>query len=147
MKLFVNGREVECTPSDAEIQPMADRLAVRTSEGSATAVAVRDGDSVLISYQGRQYRIERRRPVADAHGGVSSGEIRAPMPGLIVDVLVKQGAAVGKGDKILVLEAMKTQQAFAAPFQGIVASLSVSKGDQVVDGALLAVVSPTDEAK
>lgn len=68
--------------------------------------------------------------------------MRAPMPGLIVDVLLSEGVDVKKGDKILVLEAMKTQQAFTAPFDGKLDSLKVGKGDQVIDGQVLAVVIP-----
>ena len=66
--------------------------------------------------------------------------MHAPMPGLIVDVLAAEGDAVKKGQKILVLEAMKTQQPFASPFDGILKKLFVAKGTQVVEGALLAVV-------
>lgn len=63
------------------------------------------------------------------------------MPGQIVDILAAEGDTVTKGDKILVLEAMKTQQAFTAPFDGIVQKIAVQKGDQVGDGDLLALVS------
>jgi biotin carboxyl carrier protein len=51
---------------------------------------------------------------------------------------------VEKGDKILVLEAMKTQQAFTAPFAGVVRRIEVEKGSQVSDGELLAVVEPAE---
>lgn len=68
--------------------------------------------------------------------------MRAPMPGQIVDVLVERGANVTKGEKILVLEAMKTQQPFTAPFDGVVEKLDVTKGQQVAEGAVLAVVKP-----
>jgi 3-methylcrotonyl-CoA carboxylase alpha subunit len=70
--------------------------------------------------------------------------MRAPMPGQIVDVLVSEGAKVAKGDKVLVLEAMKTQQAFLAPFDGVVEKLPVKKGEQVADGQLLALVTQSD---
>ena len=66
------------------------------------------------------------------------------MPGQIVDVLVTEGESVANGQKILVLEAMKTQQAFTAPFAGLVASVAVRSGDQVTEGQILAVVKPED---
>ncbi len=143
MKLFVNGQEVELEPSDVKIDRLSDRLMVKTSAGSASAVAVRSGDAVLVSYRGQQYKVEGKRPRASAQGMAASGEIRAPMPGQIVDVILAEGSQVTKGDKILVLEAMKTQQAFSAPFDGMVAKVCVSKGEQVVDGALLALVEPS----
>lgn len=66
------------------------------------------------------------------------------MPGVIVDVLLEAGVTVMKGDKILVLEAMKTQQPFLAPFDGTLAEVKVSKGEQVGEGALLALVTANE---
>lgn len=64
------------------------------------------------------------------------------MPGSIVEVRAAEGQAVERGDKLVILEAMKTQQSFEAPFAGTVTSLPVSAGDQVVEGQLLALVEP-----
>lgn len=143
MKRFVNGQEVELADSGFEITEFGDRLFVRTPEGTFSAVAVRQGEATYVSYQGRQFKVERKLPRTRV-GVAASGEMRAPMPGLIVDVLVSEGAAVVKGQKILVLEAMKTQQAFNAPFDGVVKKIGAKKGEQVVDGALLALVVAND---
>lgn len=139
MRLFFNNEEISNESAAAVIQE-GDRLIVKTSEGSFSAVAVRQGESILVSYQGHQYKLDTRRNRAAASGGTASGEYRAPMPGQIVDVLVEVGAMVTKGQKILVLEAMKTQQPFNAPFDGTVTTLNAVKGTQVKDGELLAVV-------
>lgn len=139
MKRFVNGEPVEFGPCDAQVIHAPDRLIVKTSEGAHSAAAVRVGDTVHVSYRGHTYLVEKAtRPRGAGAGG--NGELRAPMPGLIVDVLLEAGAQVAKGDKILVLEAMKTQQPFVAPFDGVVAEIKTSKGEQVAEGALLAVV-------
>ena len=142
MRLFVDGNPVYFGPNEAEISALPDRLAVRTESGTATVVAVRSGDVVLLSYRGRQYRIGGKPSRAATHTPADSGELRAPMPGQIVDLLVAVGASVNKGERILVLEAMKTQQPFVAPFDGTLTQLAVAKGEQVGDGALLAVVEP-----
>jgi 3-methylcrotonyl-CoA carboxylase alpha subunit len=139
MKRYVNGVEVELGISNAEISPQGNRLMVRTAEGTFSALAVREGDAVLVSYKGQVYTIEKGRRTASSKAA-GSGEMRAPMPGQIVDVFATEGSAVQKGDKILVLEAMKTQQAFTAPFDGVVKEIKVSKGDQVTDGQLLALI-------
>jgi 3-methylcrotonyl-CoA carboxylase alpha subunit len=55
-------------------------------------------------------------------------------------VLVSVGDKVTKGQKLIVLEAMKTQQPFNAPFDGTVKALNAVKGAQVNDGELLVVV-------
>lgn len=141
MKLYLNGSEIEATIVEGvDVSSGVDRLSVRTPGGTFSALAVRDGDAVLISYQGHQYRLETRRPRAGAAGGVANGEYRAPMPGQIVDVLVATGDRVSKGQKLVVLEAMKTQQPFNAPFDGTVTTLNAIKGAQVKDGELLVVV-------
>lgn len=143
MKRLVDGVEVELVDApDVAIQQSGDRLVVRTPAGARTAVAVRVGDAVHVSYQGRQYVVEKASRTRTARPN-STGEIHAPMPGLIVDVFVLVGATVAKGQKLLVLEAMKTQQTYVAPFDGVIEKLPVVAGDQVIDGALLAFVAET----
>ena len=141
MRYFINGEAVEFEDS-FDVSRLPDRLQVRTAEGSFSALAVRDGDTVLISFKGNQYRLETKQTRTRSGGGAKSGEFRAPMPGQIVDVLVSEGDAVVSGQKILVLEAMKTQQPFNAPFDGILTKLNATKGSQVTGDELLAVVEP-----
>jgi len=64
-------------------------------------------------------------------------EVKAPMPGLIIDVSVEEGQKVKEGDSLLVLEAMKMESTFTSPKEGIIQSISVSKGDTVEKGQLL----------
>ena len=61
----------------------------------------------------------------------------SPMPGRIVSVATKDGDAVKRGQRLVVLEAMKMEHAITAPFDGIVADLLVHEGDQVTEGSLL----------
>ncbi len=144
-KRLVNGVETDLSLSGAKVQTVGDRLMVLTPEGRHTAIAVRRGDVTYVSYLGRQYSIE---PIKAAKKGLSrdhSGELTSPMPGAVVDILVSEGQSVKKGDKIVILEAMKTQQAFLSPFDGKVTKLSVSKGEQVSDGVIMAVIEPVKE--
>ena len=104
MRYFLNGEPVEFEET-FDVAKLPDRLQVRTSEGSFSALAVRDGDAILVSYKGNQFRLETRQ-ARTRTGGSKSGEYRAPMPGMIVDVLVVEGDTVVAGQKILVLEAM-----------------------------------------
>ena len=143
MKRFVDGVEIEFSDTSVEISEGSDRLYVRTPEGTFTALSIKQGDRTLVSFKGRQYAVERKLH-RQRTAGASSGELRAPMPGLIVDVLVAEGDEVKKGAKLLVLEAMKTQQPFLAPFDGRVTKLSAAKGQQVVDGAVLAIITPAE---
>ena len=64
-------------------------------------------------------------------------ELKAPMPGLIVDIRVQPGQAVQKGDPLLVLEAMKMENILKAPADGIVSGLKVALRDNVQKGQVL----------
>lgn len=58
-------------------------------------------------------------------------DIKAPMPGLVLDVLVSEGDEVQKGDKLMILEAMKMENVIKAPGEGQVKSIKVKQGDSV----------------
>ena len=79
-------------------------------------------------------------PVAGQGGGASAGDgaILSPMPGRIVAVEVAAGDRVTAGQRLVVLEAMKMEQALLSPFDGMVADLSAAPGAQVAEGVLLA---------
>ncbi len=141
MKYYLGGEAIEFDQT-FDVARLPDRLQVHTPNGSFSALAIRDGDSILISYRGNQYRLDTRPTRSRSGGATKSGEYRAPMPGQVVDVLVQEGEEVSAGQKILVLEAMKTQQPFNAPFDGVVTKLSATKGQQVTSDELLAVVEP-----
>jgi 3-methylcrotonyl-CoA carboxylase alpha subunit len=76
---------------------------------------------------------------------LADGSLLAPMPGRIIAVEVSAGQTVTKGQKLLVLEAMKMEQALLAPFVGTVAELTVQAGDQVGEGTLLVRIEPAAE--
>jgi propionyl-CoA carboxylase alpha chain len=71
---------------------------------------------------------------------IAQGSLLAPMPAAITAVAVEVGTVVGKGDPIVVLEAMKMQHTVTAPTDGTVTALTASVGRQVVAGAVLAVI-------
>ncbi|WP_423856434.1 acetyl-CoA carboxylase biotin carboxyl carrier protein subunit [Yeosuana marina] len=63
--------------------------------------------------------------------------IKAPMPGLILDINVSVGQTVNENDALLILEAMKMENVLTSPRQGIIKSISVKKGDAVEKNTLL----------
>lgn len=64
-------------------------------------------------------------------------EVKAPMPGLIVEIRVEPGQVVRKGDALLVLEAMKMENILKAPDDGVVGSIKVGLRDNVTKGQVL----------
>jgi len=67
-------------------------------------------------------------------------EVRAPIGGTIMDVLVNVGTKVEIDEEVLVIEAMKMQNIVYSPAAGIVTEIRVKPGDKVVDDAVILVV-------
>lgn len=63
--------------------------------------------------------------------------IKAPMPGLILEISVAVGQEVKENDPLLILEAMKMENSFLSPRDGIIKSIAVEKGNAVDKGQLL----------
>ncbi|MGI6314123.1 MAG: biotin/lipoyl-containing protein [Candidatus Cryptobacteroides sp.] len=74
---------------------------------------------------------------APATGG---SKITSPLPGVVIELCVKEGEAVKRGQKLLVLEAMKMENEIQAESDGTVSKLFVNKGDSVLEGADLALL-------
>jgi biotin carboxyl carrier protein len=64
-------------------------------------------------------------------------DLKAPMPGLVIDVLMKEGDEIKKGDKLVVLEAMKMENILKSPVDGKIKSISILKGQAVDKNQLL----------
>lgn len=64
-------------------------------------------------------------------------QIKAPMPGLIIDLKIKDGDAVAAGDPLLILEAMKMENIIKSSASAIVKSVKIKKGDSVEKGQIL----------
>ena len=79
------------------------------------------------------------RPKADL---ADAAQVAAPIPGLIAQLLVSVGGKVSKGDKLLMMEAMKMQNTVYAPCDGVVSELHVALGDTVESKDLLIRIRP-----
>ena len=77
-------------------------------------------------------------PAAPVSGGKET--ITSPMPGNMLNVNVTNGAAVKKGDVLMILEAMKMENEIMSPCDGTVLSVNVTKGATVETGAVLCVI-------
>ena len=77
-------------------------------------------------------------PAAPVSGGKET--VSSPMPGNILAVNVANGAAVKKGDVLMILEAMKMENEIMSPCDGTILSVNVTKGASVETGAVLCVI-------
>jgi len=105
--------------------------------------AVKD-DAVILLQPGKTLRVPRYQPeaAADALGGGNA--IVSPMPGKILEVRVKAGDEVSKGQKLVVMEAMKMEMGLEAPRDGVVESVDCSVGELVDDGLALITLEMDD---
>jgi biotin carboxyl carrier protein len=72
--------------------------------------------------------------------GVGAGYIKSPLPGVILDVFIKEGDTVKKGQKLLCLEAMKMENNIDSDKDGKVIKINANKGDSVMEGDILVTI-------
>ena len=98
-----------------------------------------DEDQWEVHLQGIQYRVivederEKRLRSSFGSGPEQSGEyyLKAPMPGLVISILVSEGQEISQGDVLVILESMKMQNELKSPRDGIVSRVRVDEGDSV----------------
>lgn len=81
---------------------------------------------------------------APAPAAKPSGEgkpVTSPLPGVIIEVSVKEGDTVAAGQKVAVLEAMKMENEIQADRAGVVTKINVSKGDSILEGAAIVTIA------
>lgn len=81
---------------------------------------------------------------AAAPAAKPSGEgkpVTSPLPGVIIEVSVKEGDSVSAGQKVAVLEAMKMENEIQADRAGVVTKVNVNKGDSVLEGAAIVTIA------
>ena len=77
---------------------------------------------------------------AAAPAAAGGATVNSPLPGVVLEIKVKDGDKVSKGQVIMVLEAMKMENAIEAPCEGTI-TIKAQKGDSVLEGAPLAVIA------
>jgi pyruvate carboxylase subunit B len=125
VSLIVGGRSVPVS-----VEPVGEDQLQVTIGGQRTTVQVKDERDLLLDEFGL------------GDDGAAGGEVRAPMPGLVLDVQVEEGDEVTAGQGLIVLEAMKMENELKAPSGGVVAAVHAANGDAVDKDALLVEIEP-----
>lgn len=98
-----------------------------------------------ICIEGLRYPVQDADLAEEAEAGeahLSGPDVRAPMPGRVVKLLVEPGARVARGSPLLILESMKMETEIPAGVPGTVGSIPVGLGQNVNPGELLVEIHP-----
>lgn len=88
-----------------------------------------DGDSRFLRINGQTHCITPFNAGAETDGGSARSELRAPMPGAVIEVHVAAGDHVGAGDPLITIESMKLQTVLGSPRAGQIAEIGVTAGE------------------
>ncbi len=88
------------------------------------------------------FSLQRKKVLNSQKGKATSEYIKAPMPGKIIDVLVREGAVVQRGEPVVILEAMKMQNEILSPVSGTVVKISAKPNTNVMKDDLLVEIKP-----
>ncbi len=125
-------------------EALADgRLLLRLDGRVFSARAVRERSDWHVFCDGEYRKLALKQPLQGIdEDAADTGSLAAPMPGRIVQVLARPGAAVKRGEPLLILEAMKMEHTITAPADGVVSEVHYAAGEQVLEGALLISLQP-----
>ncbi len=144
LPLLVDGEPIQAQIS---YDPGAGRpmVAVDGVAAALDATAIDATDAIYVLRHGRQTVVSRADPGSgdlDHAGG--DGQIKAPMHGKVLALLVGNGEQVDKGQRLAIIEAMKMEHALTAPRSGRVTGIAVAAGSQVAEGAKLMTIEAVD---
>jgi biotin carboxyl carrier protein len=158
--------QIEVNNSNFEIHQVADRIMLNESNLDYDIITLPNGDyhmtldnksytinvlfkdtstgNLTLLINGRTVNATLQNKLAKLlkSMGMESGkrklkELKAPMPGLVLNVLVKAGEEVSEGQEIVILEAMKMENAIKSPQDGIIQSILVQNQDKVEKNQIL----------
>jgi biotin carboxyl carrier protein len=144
-RVLING-----TSHEIDFKPLRQHLSYSLlADGRSYEVNIyRDNGDWEVLLRGRQFSVEvedereRRLRLAAGQTTLPKGKylLKAPMPGLVIDIPVSEGDQVSKGDVLVILESMKMQNELTAPRDGTVTRVHANENDNVDRNEILLVL-------
>ncbi len=128
---------------NVEVDPTGDYVPVAVPVAAPVAAAPVARPAAAAAKPAAVAPAQQAKPAAPAASEAADGSgtpLKAPMPGLIIRYLKQVGDAVKKGEGVVVLEAMKMENALVAPCDGVVKAVKFASGDNVAKGATLVLI-------
>ena len=140
-KLKINGNDYNVTVNDvddtvAAVEVNGIPFNVEFEKPLKKATVVSKPSAPRSSAPSAAPQVKVNKPTAPA-GGTT---VTSPLPGVILELDCKEGDVVKKGQKLLVLEAMKMENVIESTCDGTITSVKVNKGDSVLEGAPLVII-------
>ncbi|MCQ2161930.1 MAG: biotin/lipoyl-binding protein [Bacteroidales bacterium] len=135
-KFKINGNEY-----NVDINSVEGSIAEVTVNGASYTVEMENAPAAPVQAAPAAPAAQGAAPAAQAAPApaakpAGAGQaVTSPLPGVIIEVSVKEGQAVKAGQKVAVIEAMKMENEIQAPADGTVTAVLVNKGDSVLEGA------------
>ena len=132
-----------------------------TINGNVYKVVINKIEDTLaeVEVNGTKYKVELNKPakkqivtinrpaqtttapvIRPQQANLGASVLRSPLPGVILDIFCKAGDSIKKGQKVLILEAMKMENVINAEKDGVVKEVKINKGDSVLEGAELIII-------
>ena len=134
----INGKQY-----DVAINSVEGGTADVTVNGTSYKVELSDAPAAATSApsQPAAQAVTAAEPAPKAAPSGKGEKVTSPLPGVIIEVSVKEGQAVKAGQKVAVLEAMKMENEISAQRDGTVTAIHVSKGDSVLEGDAIVTIA------
>jgi len=141
-------------PVRTETQLRSKVQRAQVNGGAAVFGYHRDKERTVVILDGAHYEVVVREEehvrltqLAKRPGSAAKLDVKAPMPGMVVSVLVKPGDVVKKNQSLLFLHAMKLENDIRSPRDGVVLEVPIKAGDALEKGALMVRLGPVPEAR
>jgi 3-methylcrotonyl-CoA carboxylase alpha subunit len=143
LPILVDGEPMRAEVTYGQAGPL---VAVDGVPAALDATAIEATDAFYVLRHGRQTVVRpAEHGAGDAEHAAGDGQIRAPMHGKVLELLVGNGDRVEKGQRLAVVEAMKMEHALVAPCSGRVSGLTVTAGSQVSEGVRLMTIETAND--
>ena len=125
---------------DVEVLSLEDSIARVEVNGTKYKVEIQKEKKASKTPTLVRKAVPRAKDAHKIQKGAALQQVKAPLPGIIMNVNVKEGDEVKRGSTLLVYEAMKMENALPAPCDGTIKAIDFDSGDSITKGAVLCVI-------